>query len=119
MIKSVEEMIRQYVSAWNEKNLKDYNTEFAKCWAPEATYTDPNYENVKGVDGLAAMAYNSLDAMPSRKFYIGVLPQYHHNAGRYSWKVDINGETREGFDYFEFNENYQITRLVSFFGPLG
>ncbi|MET4137912.1 hypothetical protein [Pedobacter sp. UYP1] len=46
--------------------------------------------------------------MPSRKFYIEALPDYHHHVGRYSWKVNLAGETRTGFDYFEFNEDYQI-----------
>ena len=49
---SVEKMIEQYVSAWNEKNLESYKREFAKCWAKDAVYIDP-YSEVKGLDALA------------------------------------------------------------------
>lgn len=118
MIPSVEEMIRQYVAAWNNENLEEFKTAFAQCWAADATYTDPNFELVTGVDGIAGLAQASLELIPVRTFYISAQPDYHHNAGRYIWKVDLPGETREGFDYFEFNEENKITRLVSFFGPL-
>ncbi len=118
MIVSVEKMIEQYVAAWNEKRLDDFKAGFAECWSADAMYTDPNFALVKGVDGIAELAQTSLDLVPIREFHILTMPDYHHNAGRYTWKVDLPGETKEGFDYFEFNEAYQITRLVSFFGPL-
>ena len=103
MITSVEEMIRQYVAAWNEQTLEEYKSAFAKCWAPDATYTDPNFEGVNGVDGIAELAYTSLDKMPTRVFHVLTTPDYHHSSGRYTWSVDLPEETREGFDYFEFN----------------
>lgn len=118
MITSVEEMIHQYVHAWNSTGIEEYQTEFAKCWAAEGNYTDPNFDNIKGVDGIAELADKSLETIPVRKFSVLTIPDYHHNVGRYTWKVDLPGETREGFDYFEFNEKYQITRIVSFFGAL-
>lgn len=118
MIPSVEEMIKQYVAAWNEKGLAEFKAAFAPCWAADATYTDPNFALVKGVDGIAELANTSLEKIPVRKFHVLASPDYHHNAGRYTWKVDLPEETKEGFDYFEFNEENQITRLVSFFGPL-
>ena len=118
MMTSVEEMIVRYVSAWNEQGLENYLAAFGQCWSEEATYTDPNFFQVKGVQGLAELAQSSLALMPVRKFSVLTIPDYHHHAGRYTWKVDLPGETKEGFDYFEFNEAYQITRLVSFFGPL-
>jgi hypothetical protein len=48
----------------------------------------------------------------------GPLMPLIQSLGRYTWNVVLPTETKEGFDYFEFNEQYQITRLVSFFGPL-
>ena len=118
MMTSVEAMIEQYVAAWNEKTLQGYRVAFATCWAADATYTDPNYALVTGVDGLAALAHSSLEKMPSRTFSILNAPDYHHNVGRYTWQVALPEETRQGFDYFEFDEAHQLTRLVSFFGPL-
>jgi hypothetical protein len=115
MIHSVEEMITKYVAAWNNKDLEAFNTAFAECWAPEATYTDPNYALIKGVDGIAGLANTSLEKIPIRTFNVITTPDYHHNVGRYNWNVVLPEATKEGFDYFEFNEQFQITRLVSFF----
>jgi hypothetical protein len=118
MITSVEEMIEQYVGAWNGEGLDEFKAAFAECWAADATYTDPNYELVAGVDGIAGLAQGSLEKFPGRKFHVLKSPDYHHNAGRYTWSVDLPDESREGFDYFEFNQAYKITRIVSFFSPL-
>ncbi|MBE9461525.1 hypothetical protein ACFP1I_02005 [Dyadobacter subterraneus] len=118
MITSVEEMISQYMNAWNGTGIEEYQREFAKCWAVDGAYTDPNFDNINGVDGIAGLAHKSLETFPVRTFSELTVPDYHHNVGRYTWKVELPGETREGFDYFEFNESYQITRIVSFFGPL-
>lgn len=111
---TVEEMIRQYVSAWNENGLENYKREFSKCWSADAQYIDP-FGEYSGVDGLARFAQTSFEIVPARKFSILEEPEYHHQYGRYAWKVDISGETNVGYDYFEFNSNFEITRLVSFF----
>lgn len=118
MIPSVEQMIKQYVAAWNGKGLDEFKAGFAQCWAADATYTDPNFALVQGVDGIAALAQGSLDTIPVRTFNVLTQPDYHHNVGRYTWNVVLPEETKDGFDYFEFNNENKITRLVSFFGPL-
>ena len=110
-------MIRQYVHAWDQQDLAAYTTEFGKCWAVHGTYTDPNFE-INSLNGLAELAHTSLPKMPTRFFHVLTVPDFHHNVGRYTWSVDTPEGTKEGFDYFEFNEVYKITRLVSFFGPL-
>lgn len=111
---SVEEMIGQYLSAWNENSLESYRKEFGKCWAPDAVYLDP-YGEYKGLDGLSGFAHKSLDITPDRKFSIFEKPEHHHQSGRYAWKAEAGGLTSVGYDYFEFNDNFEITRLVSFF----
>jgi hypothetical protein len=111
---SVEKMIEQYVSAWNENSLELYQREFAKCWAKDAVYIDP-YSEVNGLDALADFAYKSLGIMPTRKFSILEKPEFHNTFGKYVWKVEIGEQTNTGLDYFEFNDNFEITRLISFF----
>jgi hypothetical protein len=118
MIASVEEMIDLYVQAWNGKSLAEFKAGFAVCWAEDSTYTDPNFALISGVDGIAGLAQSSLDLYPIRTFSVLTAPDYHHNVGLYSWTVDLPEHTRDGYDYFEFNEQNQITRLVSFFEPL-
>lgn len=115
MITSVEEMITRYVTAWNNSGLEEFKAAFAECWAPEGIYTDPAYALVEGVDGIAGLAQISLQNIPVRTFSVATPPEYHHNVGRYNWKLELPGETKGGFDYFEFNDDYKITRIVSFF----
>jgi hypothetical protein len=115
MIPSVETMIEQYVNTWNDTHLDAYRAGFASCWAPDATYTDPGNALIKGVDALADLAQWSFNKVPGRKFNILKRPVFHHNSGRYYWTVALPEGPRQGLDYFEFNDQFQITRLVSFF----
>ncbi|OKS88368.1 Cif family virulence factor [Mucilaginibacter polytrichastri] len=115
MILSVEEMIKQYVAAWNNNGPEEFKAAFAPVWAADAIYTDPDYALVKGVDGIAGLAQISLEHVPTRTFHVLTQPEHHNNVGRYTWKVILPEETKQGFDYFEFNEAHQITRIVSFF----
>ena len=114
MTPSAEGMIRKYVAAWNEKELDAYRAGFSACWAEDGTYTDPNYA-LKGLDALADLAYTSLEREPARIFHVVTLPDHHHNCGRYTWSIELPGVTKEGYDYFEFSDDYKITKLVSFF----
>lgn len=114
MITTVEEMIRTYVEAWNHDTLEEFKDEFAKCWTDETWYVDPEFE-IKGIDAIANLAQISLERIPGRKFSVAIQPEYHHNCGRYTWQVDFNNETKQGFDYFEFNKEFKITRISSFF----
>lgn len=115
MIQSVEAMIKDYVAAWNNNDLEEFKAAFSKCWAPDAIYTDPDYALVAGVDGISALAQFSLEKIPGRKFHVLTQPEHHHTVGRYTWKVDLpDGSSKEGFDFFEFNDQYQVTRIVTF-----
>ncbi|GAA3988456.1 nuclear transport factor 2 family protein [Mucilaginibacter dorajii] len=116
---SPEETIKQYVASWNVKGAEAIKAAFAKCWAADATYTDPNYENVSGVDGISALCVGSHEIAPGRIFHVHTLPDHHHNVALYTWTVDIPGkETKGGTDYIEFDAEGKIARLVSFFPPL-
>lgn len=95
MITTVEQMIRSYVEAWNGNNLADFKTAFGNVWAKSATYTDPDHENLTGVDAIANLALESFGLFPGRKFEVLTQPEAHHNVGRYTWKVTLSdGSTR-------------------------
>ncbi|QES88335.1 nuclear transport factor 2 family protein [Rhizosphaericola mali] len=113
---NVQKMIHDYVNAWNENNLKDFKNAFSKIWNEEATYIDPQIDNIKGVDAIAQLAMSSLEKFPGRRFEVLTEPDTHHNVGRYNWKaIFSDGNTVEGFDCFEFDNQYKITKIVSFF----
>lgn len=115
MITTVEEMIEQYITAWNKTSLAEYREEFAKCWAEDGVYIDPTSEGFVGVEAIAQFANLSLGIVPVRHFELVGEPDHHHTYGRYTWKVTIPGGENIGYDYFEFNDEFKITRLVSFF----
>lgn len=116
---TVEESVRQYIQAWNEKGLKNIKAALEKCWTADSTYADPNNLPTKGPDGLAAVIQGSQDKMPERKFSQMSKADFHHNSGRFKWLLtQKNGETTEGLDYFEYNSENRITRIIGFFGIL-
>ena len=116
MIPTVEETISQYVAAWNLKGYDEMKAGFAKCWAIDGNYTDPSYALVEGLEGITKLAHDSYEQLPVRTFSVLTQPQHHHNAGSYRWGVEKpEGESGAGLDYFEFNDENKITRLVSFF----
>jgi hypothetical protein len=81
---SPEETIKQYVVSWNVQGEDEIKAAFAKCWAAGAIYTDPNYENVTGVDGIAALCVGSHQLAPGRIFHVHTLPEHHHNVALYT-----------------------------------
>ena len=116
---TVEESITQYIQAWNEKGLKNIKTALEKCWTNNGTYTDPSNPPLKGLDELAAVIHGSQEKMPERKIKLTTKIDFHDNSGRYKWLLTKkNGDTGEGFDYFEYDSENRITRIVSFFGVL-
>ncbi|MDV6168480.1 nuclear transport factor 2 family protein [Flavobacterium sp. DG1-102-2] len=115
MIQSVEQMITTYVEAWNNNNLEEFRVAFAECWAENATYVDPRTDPISGVEAIANLAVYSLELSPTRKFSILTQPDHHHNVGRYTWQVHLPEGNKEGFDCFEFNEEFKITKIISFF----
>ncbi|WP_133554323.1 isomerase [Pedobacter duraquae] len=114
MMSSVEKMIDQYILAWNQTGLESYSLEFEKCWGSNALYSD-QYSEHTGVQGIADFADQSLKFAPDRKFSVLEIPECHHTYGRYAWKVETGGKTNVGYDYFEFNAEFKITKLISFF----
>jgi len=64
MTASVKEMIEKYIAAWNMNGLEEFKAAFAVCWAENAIYTDPYFDLIKGVDGIAGLANSSLEKFP-------------------------------------------------------
>ena len=116
---TVEESIAQYFVAWNEKGVKNIKAALEKCWTADSTYADPNNPPTKGFDGLAALIQNSEEKMPERKFSQTSKADFHHHSGRFKWLLTKkDGSATEGLDYFEYDAENRITRIVGFFGVL-
>jgi hypothetical protein len=115
-IQTIEETVGQYGKAWNQSGRDNIVAVLRNCWAPDATYVDPQNPLVRGLIDLAGLIDSSYQQMPVRTFHMLSSPNFHINSGYFRWSVDEPGkETREGLDYFEYNDQNQLTRIVGFF----
>ncbi len=116
MIQTVEQMIAQYILAWNSTQPDAFEPAFALCWAEDANYSDPNFPMVEGLTGLINLAKDALLQIGFRQFSIIMEPQSHDYTCLYKWRASFaDGRSADGYDFIEFNEAFQITRLVSFY----
>jgi hypothetical protein len=118
MIETIEDSITQYAEAWNVAGTENIKAALKDCWTPESTYYDPQNELVTGLNGLADLIDSFHQQAPGHRLYQTSKVDAHHYCGRFLWEnVDPNGKKIVGMDYFEFNDQNQVTRIVGFFGP--
>ena len=116
---TVEKTIELYIEAWNKEGVENIKATLEKCWIAGGSYTDPHHEPTIGLDNLAQILQDSQDKYPGRKIEVGSKVDYHHGSGRYIWRFSQpNGRSAEGLDYFDYDAENRITRLVSFSGKI-
>jgi hypothetical protein len=115
-IKNIENTILTYTSAWNETERDAIAEKISQCWARDATYTDPLTDTITGPDAIADLILSSYGQMGPRTFKVVAEPQVHHQSGRFRWlAIRPEGYPVEGMDYFEYDKENRITRIVGFF----
>lgn len=113
---NINEVILTYTSAWNETEPEAILEKISKCWAPAGTYTDRLTDTITGPDAITNLIISSYEQMGPRKFQVLAEPQVHHQCGRFRWlAIRPEGYPVEGMDYFEFDSENRITRIVGFF----
>ena len=113
---SIEETILTYTSAWNETEPKAIRAKINKCWAAEASYTDKITDTITGQEAITDLIIRSYELMGPRTFKVLGQPETHHKNGRFRWlAIRPEGYPVEGMDYFEFDEQNRIIRIVGFF----
>jgi hypothetical protein len=114
---TIENAIYQYTNAWNQEDPITIKAALYRCWTEDSSYTDPQNPLITGRDALANLIYSSYEPMPGRTFRLLSQVDYHNGSGRFRWELIQPGqEVQEGMDYFEYNGQNQITRIVGFFG---
>lgn len=114
--KNIEESILLYTSAWNETDRSVIREKIARCWSPEGTFTDKVTDTITGREALTDLIISSYEKSGPRIFTVLAEPATHHRSGRFRWMVTRpEGYPAEGMDYFEFDEQDLITRIVGFF----
>lgn len=115
-IKNVEETILLYTSAWNESKREAVKEKISRCWAPTGTYTDRLTDTITGQDAITDLIISSYGQMGPRTFQVLAEPQVHHQSGNFRWLAVRPGQYPvEGMDYFEFDSEKRIIRIVGFF----
>jgi len=115
---TIEASIAQYNEAWSVKETEAIKATLKDCWTAESTYTDPQTDLLKGFEGLAAHINGFHKHFIGGKIQQASKADCHHHSGRFKWILtQADGVKIEGMDYFEFNDQNQIIRIVGFFGP--
>jgi hypothetical protein len=116
---TIEASIDQYTNAWNQTDPASIKAALHHCWTDRSSYIDPQSSLTIGPEALAELIYSSYEPMPGRSFRLLSQIDYHNGSGRFRWELSQpNHEVLEGMDFFEYNEENQVTRIVGFFGPL-
>ena len=114
---TVEESIEQYVAVWNVKGVENIKAALEKCWTADSTYADQNNAPVKGFDALAELIGRAQERSPKGIYSQTSPPDFHHGSGCFKWRLTKrDGETLDGLDYFEYNSENKIVRIVGFIG---
>jgi len=112
----IEDTILVYTSAWNETERGSILEKISQCWAPAGTYTDRLTDTITGREAIADLIISSYEQMGPRTFKVLAGPQTHHQSGRFRWlAIRPEGYPIEGMDYFEFDGEGRITKIVGFF----
>jgi hypothetical protein len=115
-IKNIEDTILTYTSAWNETTREVIMERISQCWAAEGTYTDKLTDTIKGPEAITDLIISSHVQMGPRTFRVLGEPITHHQSGHFRWlAIRPEGYPIAGLDYFEFDTNNRITRIVGFF----
>jgi len=114
-MKSIEENIKDYVSAWNETTPEGIKAGFEKCCTPDVTYTDKNTPKFSGIDRLTALVMSAHEKFPGIRFSVLSEPECFEGQAYYSWGVHFpeTGD-KAGRDFMEYDDNHFITRIVGF-----
>jgi len=114
--KNIEEIILIYTSAWNETDHEAIREKINQCWSPQGTYTDKLTDTITGRDAITDLIVGSYEQMGPRTFKVLAEHVTHHRSGTFRWlAIRLEGYPIEGRDYFEFDEQNRITRIVGFF----
>ena len=112
----MQEIIDQYIAAWNETDPGARRALVASLWAADGSYTDP-LADARGpaeIDGLIGAAQQQF---PGCVFTLGGSVDANHNQARFTWHLGPSGSGEPiviGFDVAVMNDDGQIRAVHGF-----
>ena len=100
MATEVEQMIDQYIAAWNETDPATRRALIARTWTEDGHYLDPLMSG-EGHDGIDAMVGAVQTQFPGHRFRRTGELDTHHDRVRFSWELgpDFGPPLAGGVDF--------------------
>ena len=84
---SIDEMIRSYVTSWNESDPAKRDLTIEQTWSPDGVYRNATAE-FEGYDGIARAVTAAHEAFVANGFVFTVASvDTNHDAVRYRWEM--------------------------------
>jgi hypothetical protein len=81
---NVNELVVNYVAAWNERDPKRRRDLVAKTWSESGTYVDAHRRG-DGIDAIDAMIQTAQERFPGYRVRLVSGIETHNGAVRFSW----------------------------------
>jgi SnoaL-like domain len=113
---SINDVIARYFAAWNERVPERRRALVAAAFADDATYLDPMMSGAGGEE-LDAMIGAAQDQFPGHRFVLLGAPDAHHDAVRFSWRLEPEAGgavVAIGHDFGTLAGDGRLQRVVGF-----
>jgi hypothetical protein len=122
------EALAAYARAWSLTDEGEIRAELARCWTASSTHVNPFTDTVCGLDAVTKLILDFPAMFPGATVRLTSVPDLHHDAARFSWRLQSTASIRilgrdfgfsvEGLNYAEFDQENRIRRVIVFYGPL-
>jgi hypothetical protein len=113
---SVEEAVTIYGAAWNETDPETRLALLELVWADDGVYADPTV-TATGREDLSEAIAGFQAGFPDATLTLTSDVDHHSRVLRFSWLIDGRSPL-PGLDFGEFDDDFRLTRITGFFGPL-
>lgn len=113
----IEQVITDYLSAWNAIDSQERLSLISKVLAPKCLYADSHLPNLIETRELHSGFIDQFKSkFPELKIGLVSTPDIHHGFFRFRWQlVQPNGDIfTQGIFFGETDQDNQITKLIGF-----
>lgn len=114
---AIEDVVREYMAAWNEPDAAKRATHLASAWADGGVYVDPLTRG-EGREGLDAIIVGFHAQQPGASIALVSGIDQHHDQIRFRWDfVGADGKVAiSGIDVGEVAPDGRLAKIAGFWG---
>ena len=112
----MQEIIEQYIAAWNEADAGRRRELVGQLWAADGSYTDP-LADVRGAEAIASLMGAAQAQFAGMTFTLGGAVDANHNQARFTWNLGPAGGGEPvviGFDVLVLSSDGRIASVHGF-----